>query len=813
MKQAFPAAARVRALRAITFMLAVPGLNVAALGTARSANTPATRERAEIGDAVEEIVVTARKRVESLQEVPISAAVLSGDALEARGLATLQEVTATLPSVKLAKGSTTNRQFIRGVGSGDNPSFEQAVGTFIDDIYHGRARSSEASFFDLERIEILKGPQTTYFGNNAIAGALNVVTRDPDGGFSADTRLSYNPKFDGYTAEAGVDVPVGDTLSLRLAGQLSGSDGWIEDPGAGEDAPRIRNDGVRGTLLWRPVEAFTVRLKAQHFDEDQRGGLPLIRSGCPPEPPFTTGGFCAAAIGARAIPFSADFERNTTPGQFTRLQSDDYVATLSLEREPFILTSVTGYSTYDYALGTDLDLTPASLLSVAAPEEYRQFSQELRMTSNDDDPLGYIAGVYYQDSRLDVRNTFNYGFLSPAIAATVPLQALVPFLPFGAQDEFRENAETASAFAALTWKVSDRFQTTAALRYTQVDKDFLQTIAVGTADANYGEIAAFPTTLAGLGALLAQARGLATVGTTSLSRKDEHFSHSLSVQYQANDAVMLYARYDHGFKAGGFNGVDLTGPAAALPFSREAVDALEVGLKSQLFADRLILNAALFRSKYDDLQLAGVVPSAAGVYVNRVQNAGGAISQGIELDATWQMTPQWRTGLSATYLDSHYSSYPNATPTALQTLRLNECLAANSPAPLPPSPLCDPLRVQDLSGDETPFAPDLSASWTLSYSAPIGAKLSWRVESRLFASGRYLLNFNNDPNVAQSAYVREDVTIALSGAAGWEVSVVGQNLTNETIRTYGAAIPATLGSYAFMTELPRNVFVQLRYSF
>ena len=757
--------------------------------TPSAASTPQATD-----DALEEVVVTARKRAESLQQVPISAAVVNGAALQEQNVATLQDLTNTLPSVKLAKGSGTDRQFIRGVGSGDNASFEQSVGTFIDDIYHGRARSSEASLFDVERVEVLKGPQTTYFGNNAIAGALNIVTRDPGASVAGDARLSYTPKFNGYTGAAALDLPASATFAVRLAGQLSGGDGWVSDVGIGDDTPRTRNSVTRGTFVWKPTEDFTARVKVQYGKENQHGGLPIVRGNCPPPAVFgAPSGFCAAAIGANAGPLSDDFARNTNAGQFTYLRTDDYLANLSLDRSAFTLTSVTGYSHYDYALGTDLDLTPLTLLQVAAPEDYHQFSQELRIISSAEGAVEYIAGLYYQQSTLNGRNTFSYSFLTPNLATIPAFQPLLPFAPFGAQSVFREESDTYSAFGALTWKPVEQLKVTGALRYSVVDKDFVQRISVGTGNATYAPLTPFPTALAPLGQTFASAVRLATAANNVLARRDNHLSPSLSVQYDVNSDVMVYARFDHGFKAGGFNGVDLNGTAATLPFSEETVDAFEIGAKTSLFDGRAILNADVFRSKYEDLQLAGVVPSSAGAYVNRVQNAGGAISRGIEIDATWRVTQRLRTSLAATFLDSHYTSYPNATPTALQTRQ--------------------GIPVQDLSGQDTPFAPELSGSWTLSYSGPLRRDLTWRIENRVFASRGFFLNFNNDRYVRQDAYAREDLTLALASEHGWEVSVTGQNLTDETIRTYGAALPATLGTYAFITELPRNVFVQLRYSF
>jgi outer membrane receptor protein involved in Fe transport len=750
--------------------------------------------------ALEEVVVTARKRAESLQEVPVSAAVVSGAEIAERDLASIQDLTTTLPGVKFAKGGVTDSQFIRGIGSGDNPSFEQSVGIFVDDIYYGRARSAEGTLFDIERVEVLKGPQITYFGNNAIAGALNILTRDPGTTLAGNTRISYTPRFDGYAAEAGVDLPAGSTVAVRLAVFATGSDGWIKDYGTGEDVPHTRNEAVRSTILWKPTGQLTARLKAQYSQERERGGLPIVRSNCPQSSPFPSPeGFCAVALGAGAAPYSDAFARNSSAGQITRLTTEDYVGTLNLVRGAFTLSSVTGYTHFIYGLDTDLDLTPLNLLSATAPERYEQHSQELRIASNDNGPIEYIGGLYYQHSRLDLQTAFIYGFLSPQIAAIPTFAPLLPYLPLGVGDQFRESSATESAFGALTWKMTERIRVAGALRYSQVNKDFEQAVGVGTASADYGPVIPFPATVAPLGAAFAKASGLATVGTLSLSRKDAHLSPSLSVQYTVMEGAMLYARYDNGFKAGGFNGADLTGNAAALPFSPEKVDSFEIGAKTKLFDSRALFDIDVFRSQYRNLQLAGILPSTGGAYVNRVQNAGGAVSRGAEVEAAVLITPQLRTSLSGTYLHDRYTSYPNATPTALQTLQ--------------------GLPGQNLAGQETPFAPKFSGSWTLSYAVNASSVLVWRIENRLFASSRFLLAFNNDPGIAQRGYAREDLTVSIAGKSGitgkssWDVAVTGQNLGNRTIRTYGAEHPVSLGSYGFMTEPPRSITIQVAFNF
>ena len=743
---------------------------------------------------LEEVVVTARKRTEPLQSVPISATVVTGAAVSNENISSIQDLTRTLPSVQLAQGSTSNRQIIRGIGSGDNPSFEQSVGTFVDDVYHGRSRTSEADLFDLDRVEVLKGPQTTYFGNNAIAGALSELTHDPGSTFGGTMRGAYTPQFNGYTYEAAVDLPASNQLTARVAGQFARSDGWIDDLGAGQHIPNTQNAGIRGTLVWNPTEALAVRFKAQHASEHEIGGLAVVRGGCPQPANFgPSTGFCADVIAAGDGPYSSNFTRNTSPGQSTDLATDDYNAKVTYDAGPLTVTSVTAYTHYTYGLDQDLDLSPLDLISLMAPEKYQQFSQELRLTSNTHGALDYLAGLYYQHSDLSVQNALTDGFLNPTIAHTAAFAPLIPYLPLATDDNFTERNNTESAFAASTWHITSKLELTAALRYTDVAKDFNQSVAVDTGNFTYAQPTSLPSSVAGLAAAFARAAALATPGYTQLSRDDNHLSRSAALQYEPVSDVMLYARYDNGFKAGGFNGVDLTDRGTALDFAPETVNAYELGAKNGLFDNRVTLNVALFRSIYSNLQLAGVVPSVSGAYVNRVQNAGGALSQGVELETEGRITRELRTSLSVAYLEAYYTRYPNATPTALQTLA--------------------GAKFQDLTGQTTPFAPRWSADWSIVYEIPVAANLKLRTQNDLFGRAAELLNFNNDPYSAQGGYVREDLTLALASAAGWELAVIGKNLTDRTIRTYAAAYPTSLGSFIYMTEPPRNVTLQLKYEF
>jgi iron complex outermembrane receptor protein len=779
---------------AIHFLL----ISVAATPALAQPVQPATDESgisqagadADIGD----IVVTARKRTETLQRVPVSAAVVTGPLIASQGIANVQDLTRTVPGVQLSQGTVANRQIVRGIGSGDNPAFEQSVGTFVDDIYHGRSRSSEGALFDIQRVEVLKGPQTTYFGANAIAGALNIVTRDPGDSFAGNVRALYTPAFHGYQVEAGVDLPVNETLAIRVAGQASGGNGWISDIGTGQHVPRTRNYAGRATILWKPTDTLTVRLKAQRSEARQQGGLQVTRQGCPQPAAFgAPSGFCAAIVAANAAPFSGTYVRNSSPGQRIRLLSDDYVGTITLDADRFTLTSVTGYSDYSYDLRSDLDSSPLPLLGLQNPEKYRQFSQEVRITSDDSGPIEYLAGIYYQHSRLDPRQILTYGFLSPTIAANPGLAALRPYLPLAIDNRYREQADTQSMFGALTWKPATGLQLTGALRYSLVDKDFTRTIGLGTGSFAYADPVPLPAAVAPVGAAFAGAAGLAAVGNTRLTRTDDHLSRSVSVQYEPSRDVMLYGRYDNGFKAGGFNGIDQTSTANLLSFAPEKVNAFEVGAKTRLLDGRATFNVALFRSKFSDLQLSGIAPTASGAFVNRVQNAGGAVSRGIEVDATLRVSDALRTSVSGAYLDAYYTRYANATPTAMQTLQ--------------------GLRFQDLSGARPPLAPKWSGNWTVDYSLPVTDGLTLKLTNTLFYKSGVFLNPNNDPFTRQAGYVREDLTIALASENGWELSVIGKNLTDHVIRSFGAALPTSLGTYLYITEPPRNISLQLKYGF
>lgn len=745
---------------------------------------------AEVSElALQEVVVSAQHRLERLQDVPISAQVVSGETLAEQNLTTLIGVARLSPSVHVGTGARSNELYIRGIGSGVNQSFDQSVGIFVDDIYHGRSRMNDTAFFDLERAEILKGPQSTFFGNNAIAGAFNIVTRKPAKALEAQTRAFYAPDAEQYAFEGAIGGPITDRFGMRLAAIYNASDGWLENVATGRKQPEEKNYGARLTFDFTPNEDLAATLKLETSDNRSRSGFFLEVDQCPPPSPFVVAGFCGTLLGL-GLPTGTDSDQNaSSSGQRAFTRSDEGVLTLNYELSGHTLTSVTGYYAYDYDLNFDSDLTPLTLFNIKAPEQYHQFSQELRLASEAGQKVEYLFGAYYQSDRMAFQQDFSYYFLSPNIRGAAPLATLVPYLPLGQETNYAQSEDVYSLFGSLTWNVTDRLKLTGGMRGSQVRKRYAWNLFYGTAGDTYGAIAPLPAPVAALPSAL----GLGTPGALSGSRKDDSVMPSAKLQYQLTPSAMTYISYARGFKAGGFNGADNTGVAGNLPFDPEHVNAYELGLKSEWLNRRLLLNAAAFRSDYDNLQVAANIAIAAGTFLSVVRNAASSRSQGLELETQWLVGERFRLMANATYLHSRYLDYPNVTATSRQRRA--------------------GITFQDLSGKPTTYAPDWSGSVKGVYTATLPGSHRLLAELGGYFSTRFELSPTNDPDLQQAGYVRLDGRLSFESADGhWGVDLIGQNLNDRNIRVFASNLPLSLGSTIVQRVQPRNAAIQVRYN-
>lgn len=766
-----------------------------------NANAQSATEAPAAVDDGNTIVVSAQRRTENLQDVPVSVEVVSQAEMQELNITSFTTLAELNPSVRVRGSGRSSNFYIRGTGSGESQSFDQSVGTFIDDIYHGRSRLSEGAFLDLERIEVLKGPQTTFFGNNAIAGAFNVVTKKPGANAEGYVRGLISPKGGNnsgqYLLEGAATLPISEVLSFRAAGIVNGQRGYLFNETTEEYAGNKDNFALRGTLVYTPNDSFDATLKGEYGKSENRGGLVLRQDSCPPPAPFSPGGFCGLNLSLGGTPSIESNSFVGNAGNYIELETYETALTMNYYlADDTTLTSTTGFYGYDYYLDLDNDGTQLDLLNVHAPEEYEQFSQELRIASPQGGAIEYQAGIYYQHDKLDIVQDVSFFVLNSNIAgaAGTPqgafLAPVVPYLPVAQSIRVAQTEDIYSAFASVTWNISEQLKLNGSLRGSIVEKDFDWLLFHGTANDRFGDITPFPTDAQD--AINMWGR-LGQSGQQSLSRSDKALMPSARLQYEVNPDVMLYASYNRGFKAGGFSAADTTNNPDSLPFDPEYVDAYEIGLKSELLDRTLRFNLAAFRNDFSDLQVV-IQGTVDAQIVNVVRNAAKSRAQGIELEAAWDITPNFQLAATGMYLDSKYVSYPNAGATELQKL--------------------NGASTQDLSGKPTLYSPEWSGTLTGTLTLPVGDSYEITTQATGIFSSSYHLWSTIDPATMEDGYARLDLRLSLDDLdSGLGFDIIAKNVTNTNIINFAVDQPFSPGSLFRDREQYRNVAFQLRYNF
>jgi len=745
-----------------------------------------------------EIVVTAQRRSQRLQDVPLSVVVQTGEQISKSGTLNLESLSAQVPGVNIATSPVSDFVTIRGVGSSLNLGFEQSVATFVDGVYRGRARSTRAALFDVERVEVLKGPQTTFFGNNAIAGAFNITTRKPGNALEANALASYAPATEEYVLEAGVSLPVDDTLAVRAAGRLSGMDGWIKNDNLDTDAPRIREKIGRLSVRWQPSDTIETNARFDVGRSRNEGTFYSQLLNCPP--PFgAPAGACARYLAASGGEVDDELDGHTDGTQsYFDYDYWELAQTTSIDigRNSLILT--TGYFNHDYDILSDLIPVPAnqggSVVGTTSGsagrflEDFHQFSQEVRFQSPTGGQFEYMVGGYYAHSRLAVDGYVGiYSaplgfFAAPVYNAASPIAGRV---------YNTEKAETLSAFGSLTVRPVEALRINLGARYSEVKKTASRIDQRGTAGSNPGPDN-FVTTPAGEAALL-PLLPIDIGDFVDPRRKDKKFMPAVSVQYDLNPNVMAYASYAKGFKAGGYSVF-----VSKSSFGPETVDAYELGLKSQLFDRALTLNLALFRSDYNDLQETATIPNQNGTSSSIVGNVAASRAQGIEVSAGWRLSPEFTVSSALSYLDSKYLDYQGAPCTVQQTVAAG------------PGASC----TQDLSGKRRAFAPKYSGSVSARYQADLNSDLMLSLEGTTYFTSGFFTQPIADPFLKQSGYAKFDARIALCTAdCSWEFALVGKNLSNKRTATLRQSVPGAGGTIQGLEDPSRVIGAQLSWRY
>ncbi len=756
---------------------------------------------------LEEVVVTATKRAEGLQHVPIAMSVVGGDKIEKFGVTELDELAAYLPSVHIGESGGNNQIFIRGVGSGNNAGFEQSVGTFIDGVYFGRARNSRSAFLDIERVEVLKGPQSTLFGKNTVAGAINITTAQPSDNLEGYIDAGYETELGGKTLTGMVTGPLSNSVRGRLVVKTHERDGWMDNqfratPGSGlkngEDGAAQENTIFRGTLAWDATDDLSVFIKAEH-GEFKTTGSTSKETVATPTSTFLNG--LNDPNYANATGFN--YRQSQTKGFPGRpveddMESDVLQLTLEYQLGEHSLRSITAYTEYEYEKCTDIDYVSANFLDQCTDESHEQFTQEFLLSSPLGQTIEYLAGVFYQDAKLDFESSLvaQWSAIPNVEAGVFAFAGFPPGFPTTSLDaehisRAEQNTETWSAFASVTWNITENFRTTFGLRYSDdekdIDKNDTTTSFTGTS------VLADPVLNA-----IYTAVNFFTVFDYELDLSEEHWIGNVNFQYDFNDDIMSYVNLATGYKASGYDTANFNNISAQ--FDDETVESIELGLKMTLWDGRARVNLAVFQGNYEDVQISSF--ENAGFVVGNVAESEVT---GIEGDFEVGLTEQITINGGFSFLDAQYKSFPGGPCQVPDQLAGNCSSAAGG---------------QDLSGTPLQFAPDANVNFGISYYTAMTDTVEFDAAVDILYTDDILIGVDNDPVTIQDSYTKVNARIALSSTDGvWSLALVGKNLTDEltfnwgndtTLSGQGFGFDAT---YFHQFEAPRTYEIQARYNF
>jgi len=737
-----------------------------------------------------EIVVTAQGREQRLQDVPISASVATGEDIQKSNLIDLQAVSAAIPGVRISPGPGADNINVRGVGSGVNAGFEQSVSTFVDGAYRGRGRSVRAALFDLERVEVLKGPQTTFFGNNAIAGAFNIVTRKPGDRLEYNASALYAPADGEFSIEAGASVPLTDSFSFRLAAKYSGMDGYSHNAINDEWGPHMRDFIGRASIHWEPTDSWEMDARFDYGRNRDREQAQYQLINCPAPAAYGGArGLCATQLAAHdgVMDDVLDYEASVIPSSYD-YDFKEAVLTNRWALGDLRLTSISTYFHHDFQqINTVLPLdipgvggTPYAN-NLTNSDVATSYSQEFRLESPAGAPFEWMVGAYYEHQHFFAQ-LMSGNYYGPFGLRGAPYYNADT--PTATANWLDENSETRSVFASATVHLADPLRLNLGARYSSVHKHDERKLVSGTAVP----IATPDTFVPGpqeIQEQIAAAAGSDLGPFDNPRRTDDKFMPSVSLQYDLTPDVMAYASYTKGFKAGGYALNSIKNE-----FDPETVDAYEVGLKGGLFDRRLNFALAFYRSDYSNLQESTADFRLDGTVIFLVKNVAESRSQGIDFSASLRATDWLQLRADIGYLDAKYSHFPNAACTAYQQLTL--------PAPC----------VQDLSGKRKAFAPEFSGSVGATITVPMGP-VDMRLDPSMSFTSSYYGQATADPELLQPGYAKFDMRLGVGPSdRRWEVALIGKNLTNEVTASYRNSLPTSPGTTIALVERPRSVAIQ-----
>jgi len=769
---------------------------------------------------LEEIVVTATKRSESIQDVGFSVQAFDDRSLRQGGVTDVSRLDLLVSGVNFAFTGNDAKFNVRGANStntfGDNASI---VGAFVDNVYKPRASQQTRAFFDVERVEFLKGPQGTLYGRNTFAGALNLHTVAPklEEGYTGNAELSFE-SFDRTRLSGALNIPISDTFAARVAVTSDRSDGYINNL-AGDDIGAQDDLSFRVSALWVPSDSVNFTLRYQRSEEDGReaglfGYTFICRNEQPnglTDPLGPVENCANPNLGSSGAPSAAAL------GPYTI--SQDYVPEVDLVEDSITLEgnfdlagvsikSVTNYTDFENLIGFDFDFSPSPFQRGGFDDTIESFSQEIQFSSNGDGPLKWTGGLYYSEDELFTSfSIFNQTVaINDRGTAIAPNGAVLPILsgsplasldtslggPFA--DANLVESDTFGAYAEIEYSITDNARITAGVRFSDEEKSF-QGGSNFTGDTNGdGVVDPVVTTLFSNGdapqIIPEFSRDVFATNPNSSDAilVDESYDNTtfrLGFEYNVGESGIVYGTYSTGFLSGALSAGGAT--------DEQESEVFEVGVKSSLLNNTLKLNAALHITSYDNLLTQIQIP-VGGIVVTESVNGGEIEAEGIEIEAVYAPNDALYLSANVAILDSEYGTFGVGNPFQLFGGQV--------------------VPFIDQEGDVTPWSPDFTATLGAGYSFDLGERGTITPFLQFFYSDEYGTSniIGRDPTQLQDSFTKTDLRLTWEHVDGaYSVEVFVENLEDEAVLARGNNNGSDVVQTSFL--YPRNSGIRLRASF
>ncbi len=798
------ASGRAALAAVLSFVLLLPAVPLGAAATEDA-------RRADAASAtIEEIVVTARRREENLQQVPISITALSGPELAARQIDAMDQLGTVVPNLQFDKAapssgsSSVGQIFIRGIGQADyTPVTDPGVALYVDGIYIGRSPGNVLDLVDIERVEVLRGPQGTLFGRNSIGGAIKVHSRRPDfsePGGRVELRLG-NDDLGALTFRG--NLPLTDTLAAGIAVSRLQRDGYVERAFDGVRTGDRDRWSARGAVRWEPTDHLAASLVVDYTSIDENGA-PVVSGGVNDLQPFATFGNAvlesceAVAVNPAfdATPASGPptfpppgaptgsapgcYGAGSGPGPFlsegtfpVTSELDSAGAALTIDwalGERWSLKSTTGYREMTMVSSRDGDNTPANIFATRDDFDHEQFSQELQLRlAGAGGRVSAVLGLFYYDE-----SGFNL------VDVTVPTGAI--------QSGGYYDNQSYAAYAHTTIDLTDRLALSVGARHTEDRKAYLpDQLSLGDSSAGSAP-GFFPPTWPELAGSYLAPTGPLPAGARILDYRESTLDFdatdtTLDLSYALTESVVGYVTYSTGYKSGGFDQrfVGPTPDRAPSSYRPESVDSVELGLKTSSFGGRLRLNVAVFDADYEDLQII-VRESFNPLTVN----AGDARVRGGELELEWLASEAWELGFSAGRLDTEYR-------------RLNQPAQDSG------------VRLENRLANAPGWNLSAGAAYRFGLGAlgEVTARVDWSWQDTEYHDAV------NSLQIRQSPFHLVNASLGFVPRAGrWQLTLASRNLLDETYLVTGNSAFDTAAAYVEQVYgRPREILLSLGYEF